>query len=264
MTELLPNHLAGRWQTGGGPGTPLLDPVLGTELVRVSNAGLDLEAGYAYARDEGGPALRALTYAQRAGLLSAIVDVLKANRDRYFDIALANSGTTKQDSAVDIDGAIFTVGQYARWGSSLGAARWLPDGETVPLAKDGAFLSRHVQVPTRGLALFINAFNFPAWGLWEKTAPALLSGVPVVAKPATATAWLTQAMVADVIAAGILPAGALSVVCGSAQGLLSPLRPFDVVPSSTLRVAFGASAMAAPWPISVAACTCVVGSNRQA
>jgi len=229
MSELLPNHLAGRWQTGGGPGTPLFDPVLGTELVRVSNAGLDLEAAYAYARDEGGAALRALTYAQRAGLLSGIVDVLKANRDRYFDIALANSGTTRQDSAVDIDGAIFTLGQYARWGASLGGTHWLPDGETVPLAKDGAFRSRHVQVPTRGLALFINAFNFPAWGLWEKAAPALLSGVPVVAKPATATAWLTQAMVADVIAAGILPAGALSVVCGSAQGLLSPLQPFDVV-----------------------------------
>lgn len=229
MTELLPNHLAGRWQTGGDPGTPLFDPVLGTELVRVSSTGLDLEAAYAYARDEGGPALRAMTYAQRATLLSSIVEALKANRDRYFDIAQANSGTTRPDSAVDIDGAIFTLGQYARWGASLGDRHWLADGETVPMAKDGSFLSRHVRVPTRGLALFINAFNFPAWGLWEKAAPALLSGVPVVAKPATATAWLTQAMVADVIAAGILPAGALSVVCGGARGLLSPLQPFDVV-----------------------------------
>jgi len=229
MSELLPNYVAGRWQAGTGPGTPLLDPVLGTELARVSSAGLDLEAAYAHAREQGGAALRALTYAQRAGLLAAVADVLKANRDRYFDIALANSGTTRRDSAVDIDGALFTLGQYARWGAALGDARWMVDGEAVPLAKDGSFRSRHVLVPTRGLALFINAFNFPAWGLWEKAAPALLSGVPVIAKPATATAWLAQAMVADVIAAGVLPSGALSIVCGSAQGLLSPLQPFDVV-----------------------------------
>ncbi|MDX3907245.1 MAG: 3,4-dehydroadipyl-CoA semialdehyde dehydrogenase [Pigmentiphaga sp.] len=229
MSELLPNYLAGQWQSGDGPGTPLFDPVLGTELVRVSSSGLDLQGGYAYARDEGGGALRALTYAQRAGMLAAVVDVLKANRDRYFEIALANSGTTRQDSAVDIDGAIFTLGQYARWGAALGDTRWMGDGDTVPLAKDGSFRSRHVLVPTRGLALFINAFNFPAWGLWEKAAPALLSGVPVVVKPATTTAWLTHAMVADVVAAGVLPAGALSIVCGSARGLLSPLQPFDVV-----------------------------------
>lgn len=229
MSTLLPNFLAGRWQAGDGPGAPLFDPVSGAELARVSSAGLDLAAACEYARREGGTALRALTYRERAGLLAAIADVLKANRDRYFDIALANSGTTHRDSAVDIDGAIFTLGQYARWGTELGDARWLPDGEAVPLAKDGSFRSQHVSVPVRGLALFINAFNFPAWGLWEKAAPALLSGVPVVAKPATATAWLAQAMVADVIAAGVLPPGALSIACGSARGLLDALQPFDVV-----------------------------------
>ncbi|MFM2057337.1 MAG: hypothetical protein RLY71_1722, partial [Pseudomonadota bacterium] len=166
---------------------------------------------------------------QRAGLLGAIVKVLQANRDAYFDIATANSGTVKNDSAVDIDGAIYTLGVYAKLGDGLGDARVLLDGDVTALAKGGVFGSQHAQVPTSGLALFINAFNFPSWGLWEKAAPALLSGVPVVIKPATATAWLTQRMVRDVIDAGVLPAGALSVVCGSSAGLLDALQPFDVL-----------------------------------
>lgn len=229
MTELLPNHLGGRWTAGTGAGTALLDPVLGTELVRVDATGLDLAGGFAFARDHGGAALRALTYRQRGELLAAVVKVLQANRDAYYEIAVANSGTVKNDSAVDIDGAIYTLSTYAKLAATLPDATWLPDGSTVPLAKDGVFQSAHVQVPVRGLALFINAFNFPAWGLWEKAAPALLSGVPVVVKPATATAWLTQRMVKDVVDAGVLPAGALNVVCGSSAGLLDALRPMDVL-----------------------------------
>ncbi|MEX8517693.1 MAG: 3,4-dehydroadipyl-CoA semialdehyde dehydrogenase [Leptothrix sp. (in: b-proteobacteria)] len=229
MTELLANHLGGRWTTGSGAGTALFDPVLGTELVRVDAGGLDLAAGFDFARRQGGAALRALTYRQRAGLLSAIVKVLQTNRDAYYEIATANSGTVKNDSAVDIDGAIYTLGVYAKLGDGLGDARVLLDGEVTALAKGGVFGSQHVQVPTTGLALFINAFNFPSWGLWEKAAPALLSGVPVVIKPATASAWLTQRMVRDVIDAGVLPAGALSVICGSSNGLLDALQPFDVL-----------------------------------
>ncbi|MEY8876805.1 MAG: 3,4-dehydroadipyl-CoA semialdehyde dehydrogenase [Leptothrix sp. (in: b-proteobacteria)] len=229
MTELLANHLGGRWTSGNGAGTALFDPVLGTELVRVDAGGLDLAAGFDFARRQGGAALRALSYRQRAGLLGAVVKVLQANRDAYYEIATANSGTVKNDSAVDIDGAIYTLGVYAKLGDALGDSRVLLDGEVTSLAKGGVFGSQHVQVPTSGLALFINAFNFPAWGLWEKAAPALLSGVPVVIKPATATAWLTQRMVKDVIDAGVLPAGALSVVCGSSAGLLDALQPFDVL-----------------------------------
>lgn len=228
-TELLQNHVAGRWQAGTGAGTPLVDPVLGTELVRVDATGLDLPAAFAFARQTGGAALRALSYRERAGLLAAIVKVLQANRDAYYDIATANSGTVKNDSAVDIDGGIFTLGQYAKWGESLGDAHALKDGEPVRLGREPLFQSQHVQVPVQGVALFINAFNFPAWGLWEKAAPALLSGVPVIVKPATATAWLTQRMVRDVIDAGVLPPGALSIVCGSSAGLMDALTPFDLV-----------------------------------
>ena len=229
MTELLHNHLGGRWQPGQGQGSALVDPVLGNELVRVSSAGLDLAEGFAHARDQGGVALRALSYAQRAALLAETAAVLQTHRAEYDAISTANSGTTRRDSAVDIDGALFTIGQYARWGGTLGDSHLLLDGAPARLGKDPAFQSRHVMLPTRGVALFINAFNFPAWGLWEKAAPALLSGVPVIVKPATATAWLTQRMVADVIAAGIWPSGALSVVCGSSAGLMDALQPFDLV-----------------------------------
>ena len=228
-STLLPNYFAGRWQTASDAGTPLLDPVLGHELVRVSSQGLDLEQGFSFAREQGGRALRALSYRARAGLLGAIVKVLLANRASYDEIATANSGTTIKDSAVDIDGAIFTLGYYAKQGEAMGDARVLLDGPAARMAKDPLFQSQHVMVPTHGVALFINAFNFPAWGLWEKAAPALLSGVPVIVKPATATAWLTQRMVKDVVDAGILPAGALSVVCGSSAGLMDALQPFDVV-----------------------------------
>lgn len=227
--ERLHNHLGGRWIAGTGAGTALIDPVLGHELVQVDAAGLDLAGGFAFARDTGGAALRALTYRQRGELLAAIGKVLQSHRDTYYEIATANSGTVKNDSAVDIDGGLYTLGTYAKLAASLPDAHYLPDGDAVSLAKDGSFASQHVQVPTRGLALFINAFNFPSWGLWEKAAPALLSGVPVVVKPATATAWLTQRMVKDVIDAGILPPGALNIVCGSSAGLLDALTPFDVL-----------------------------------
>ncbi len=229
MTELLSNYLGGRWQAGTGAGTPLFDPVLGTELVRVDATGLDLAAGFAFARERGGAALRALSYRRRASLLSDALKLLQARRDAYYEIALANSGTVKNDSAVDIDGGLFTLGSYAKLGDTLGERHFMLDGEMARLGKETLFQSQHVLTPTRGVALFINAFNFPAWGLWEKAAPALLSGVPVIIKPATATAWLTQRMVRDVVEAGVFPAGALSVICGSSAGLMDQLQPFDVV-----------------------------------
>lgn len=229
MTERLLNYLGGQWQAGTGAGTALLDPVLGTELVHVDATGLDLAGGFAFAREQGGQALRALTYRQRAAMLGAAQKVLQSHRDAYYDISTANSGTVKNDTAVDVDGALFTLGSYAKMGDALGDQHFMLDGDPTRLGKDPLFQSQHVLTPTRGVALFINAFNFPAWGLWEKAAPALLSGVPVIVKPATATAWLTQRMVKDVVDAGIFPAGAISIVCGSAAGLMDLLQPFDVV-----------------------------------
>lgn len=229
MSELLSNYVSGQWQAGTGAGTVLRDPVLGTELVRVDATGLDLKAAFQFARETGGAALRALTYKQRAAMLSAAVKVLQSHRDAYYDISVANSGTVKNDTAVDVDGGIYTLGVYAKLGESLGDRHHLVDGEAARLGKEPLFQSQHILTPTRGVALFINAFNFPSWGLWEKAAPALLSGVPIIVKPATTTAWLTQRMVKDVVDAGIFPAGAISIVCGSSAGLLDPLEAFDVV-----------------------------------
>ena len=146
-TPLLPNFLGGQWHTGSGAGTPLFDPVLGTEIARVSSAGLDLAAGFHFAREQGGKALRTLSYGERAGLLAAIVKVLQANRDAYYEIATANSGTTTKDSAVDIDGGIFTLGTYAKQGEALGDAKCLLDGERIRMGKDPLFQTQHVLNP---------------------------------------------------------------------------------------------------------------------
>ena len=168
----------------------------------------------------GGPALRALSYAERAKLLGAVADVLAANRARYEEIAIANSGNTKIDAAIDIDGGIGTLKYYARLGASLGDAKALLDDKPVRLAKAENFQAIHLLAPRRGVAVHINAFNFPSWGLWEKAACALLSGVPMLAKPASATCLLSHQMVRDVVAAKVLPDGALSLLCGGIGDLL--------------------------------------------
>jgi 3,4-dehydroadipyl-CoA semialdehyde dehydrogenase len=229
MTEMLANYIGGEWACGEGAGTPLFDPVTGTELVRVSGDGLDLKRAYDFARHTGQPGLAELSYEGRARALSACVAILKQNRDRYLDISLQNSGTTAADSSIDVDGAIFTLGYYAKVGAALGTGKFMRDGEATSLAKDGSFSTQHIMVPKRGMALLINAFNFPAWGLWEKAAPALLSGLPIVVKPATSTCWLTQQMVHDVVKAGVLPTGAISLFCGRTTGILDPLEPGDVL-----------------------------------
>jgi 3,4-dehydroadipyl-CoA semialdehyde dehydrogenase len=225
----LNNYLVGKWTAGQGDGETLVDPVRGVELARASSTGVDYSAALHHSRSVGGPALRELTYAHRAGLLAKIADVLAANRDAYYQIALENSGSPKSDAAIDIDGAIFTLKYYAREGAALGESRMLRHGELTKLGKDDSFQALHLGLPLRGAALLINAFNFPSWGLWEKAAPALLSGVPVFAKPATATAWLTQRMVEDVVKANVLPEGALSIVCGRAGDLLDHATGDDVI-----------------------------------
>ena len=226
---LLPNYLSGEWTVGKGAVIPLLDPVRGTELARVSSEGANYGAALRHARSVGGPALRSLSYRERAQLLEHVAQVLASKRETYYQIALENSGSPKSDAAIDIEGAIFTLKYFARLGSALGTGRFLQEGEPTSLAKNDAYQTLHVGTPLRGAAVLINAFNFPAWGLWEKAAPALLSGVPVFAKPASATAWLAQRMVEDVIAASVLPAGALSISCGRAGDLLDHVESEDIV-----------------------------------
>src|SRR5262247_984928 len=227
--ERLESFVGGRWSPGAGIETDLINPVDGTVLATASARELDLAAALDFARTRGGPALRALTFAQRARLIGAVADVLVANRARYEAIAIANSGNTKTDAAIDIDGGIGTLKYYARLGGTLADASVLVDDKPVRLSKAENFQAIHVLSPRRGVAVHINAFNFPSWGLWEKAAVSLLAGLPVLAKPASATALLAHAMVKDVIAAKVLPEGALSVLCGSAGELLGTLTGDDVV-----------------------------------
>ena len=225
----LPNYANGQWIEGAGAGEPLIDPVTGDELANVSSQGVNLEAALAFARAHGGPALRRLTYSQRTELLSKISDVLAANRDEYFRLSLLNLGANQADASFDVDGALYTMKYYSKIGRALAEGNMLKEGALVPLSKSNAFVGQHFLMPTKGAAVFINAFNFPAWGLCEKAAPALLSGVPIVVKPASPTAWLTHRMVEDIVKADILPPGAISIICGSARDLLGHVREEDII-----------------------------------
>jgi 3,4-dehydroadipyl-CoA semialdehyde dehydrogenase len=226
---MLPNYVSGEWREGTGAGDPLIDPVTGDELARISSQGIDLRAALEFARSSGGTALRQCTYRERAQLVAKIADALAANRDEYFRLSLLNSGATQADASFDVDGAIYTMKHYAKIGQALVDGKMLKEGAVVPLSKTGAFVGQHFLTPTKGAAVFINAFNFPAWGFCEKAAPALLAGVPIVVKPASATAWLTHRMVEDIVKAGVLPEGAISILCGSARDLLDHVCESDII-----------------------------------
>jgi 3,4-dehydroadipyl-CoA semialdehyde dehydrogenase len=227
--KMLQSYLGGKWQAGAERGAPLVNPCDGTVLAWASSQGLDLRAALDYSRNVGGPELRRLTYAQRAELLGKIADLLATRRDQWYEIARQNSGNTKADAAIDVDGSIGTLKYFAKLGAKLGDAHMLRAGSPMRLARDQNFQGLHVGVPLDGVAVHINAFNFPAWGLWEKAAVSLLAGVPVLSKPATSTAWLAQEMVHAVIDAGLLPPGSLSVLCGSANLLPMYLQLGDAV-----------------------------------
>src|SRR3954451_1670082 len=228
-TQKLESYLSGCWSGGEGVETHLVDPVYGEELATASARGLDLAGALAFARREGQGALRAMNYGARAKLVGAVADVLAVNRAKYEAIAIANSGNTKADAAIDIDGGIGTLKFYARLATGLGEARTLLDEKPVRLAKAENFQAIHLMVPRRGVAIHINAFNFPSWGLWEKAGVALIAGMPVFAKPASATAMLAHEMVRDVIAANVLPAGTLNLLVGGAGDLLDHVTSDDVI-----------------------------------
>lgn len=225
---ILSNYISGEWKHGLGSGIPLIDPVNGEHLAHASSDGLALAQALEFSRERGTSLLQKLSYKQRSELLTRIAEVLTAHRDEYYEICLRNMGATKGDAAFDVDGAIYTLKHFAKAGQNL-HGRMIKDGGLVPLSKTGVFQGQHFLKPLEGTAILINAFNFPAWGLWEKAAPALLSGVAVFVKPATPTAWLAQRMVEDVIKAAILPEGVLSIICGSAGNLLDHITSQDVI-----------------------------------
>jgi 3,4-dehydroadipyl-CoA semialdehyde dehydrogenase len=225
----LESYVEGRWQAGSGEGRPLVNPVTGEKLAEADSTGLDMLAALRHARVKGGMALGDMSFAERGVLLRNVADVLTANREKYYDIARRNSGNTKTDASIDIDGGIGTLKYYARIGKGLANRRLIQEAGEDQLAAEPVFFSRHYWASRPGVAIQINAFNFPSWGMWEKIAVATIAGVPSIAKPATATALLSHEMMRDVTAAGIVPEGAFNLVCGSGEGLVEVAGATDSI-----------------------------------
>ena len=229
MTRVLNSYLSGAFVTGSGRTATLYDPSHGTPVATTSTEGLDIKGGLEFARTKGGPALRELTFVQRGQLLSAMASALHEHRDELLDLARLNGGNTRGDAKFDIDGATGTLAYYGKLGSKLGDRTFFVDGDSEQLARNPRYIGQHLRVPRQGVAVHINAFNFPAWGFGEKAAVALLAGMPVLCKPATSTALVTARMFEILAAADVLPPGAVSLLCGSAGDLLDHLGPQDAV-----------------------------------
>lgn len=227
--QQLASFLSGAWQYGRGHARKIHHAISGEALWEVSSDGLDMAAARRYAIEQGGAALHRMTFVERAAMLKAVAKHLLAHKESFYTLS-AQTGATRADSWVDIEGGIGTLFTYA----SLGA-RELPDDtlwpedELIPLSKAGGFAARHVLTAKSGVAVHINAFNFPCWGMLEKLAPTWLAGMPAIIKPATASAQVTQAMVKCIVESGLVPAGAISLICGGAGDLLAQLDFQDVV-----------------------------------
>jgi len=229
MAPTLRSYVSGAWHQPSDDGMPLHDAVTGELVAQVSSAGVDMAAALDHGRREGGSALRELTFHQRAALLKALASSLREHRDELYALS-ARTGSTKADSLFDVDGGIGALFGYSSKGK-----RELPDGTVYvdgavePLGRGGTFVGQHICTPLRGVAVQINAYNFPVWGPLEKFAQAFLAGVPSLVKPASPTAFLTARLVELMLESQLLPEGALQLVCGSAGDLFDHLTEQDSV-----------------------------------
>lgn len=224
----LHNYILGKWTPHDGEGLPQYNAITGELVATSSSEGLDFADILEYGRRVGGPALRKMTFPERGRMLKALALHLTDIKKKYYGISYW-TGATKADSWVDIDGGIGTLFAYASLRRKFPDSPFYVDGETANLSKEGTFIGQHIMVPKQGIAIHINAFNFPIWGMLEKISVNLLAGVPAIVKPSELTSFLTEAMVRDIIASGILPPGALQLVNGSGVGILEPVTSQDVV-----------------------------------
>lgn len=225
----LQNYALGQWVLGTSAGTDLFHAVTGEKVAEASSAGLDFKAMLDYARSVGGPKLRRMTFHQRALMLKEMARYLSERKDALYALSTA-TGATKGDSWIDIDGGIGTFFVYASKGRrEFPNETFFVDGAPEAISKNGTFVGRHVCVPLEGVAVHINAFNFPVWGMMEKMAPSLLAGVPCIVKPATLTSFLTEAAFRMMLESRIFPEGAVQLICGSAGDLLDHLECQDAV-----------------------------------
>ena len=224
----LENYITGNWITGDGDGQQLFNAVTGDSIGNASTKGLDFASITEYARKVGNPALRKMTFHQRGNMLKALAIFLRNHLPEFYAISY-QSGATKADSWVDIEGGIGNLFANASLRRKLPDETFAIDGESHNLSKLGTFMGTHILVPKEGVAIHINAFNFPVWGMLEKIAVNLLAGMPCIVKPATVTSYLTEAVVKKIIASKILPEGALQLICGSAGDLLDHVTSQDVI-----------------------------------
>lgn len=226
--QQIQNFALGQWLSGNTEGEILKDASTGEIIASVSSAGLDFEQMLSYGRTTGGKVLRNLSFQQRGLMLKALAMFLLERKDKYYTISY-QTGATKVDSWIDIEGGIGNLFANASLRRRFPDTSFYVDGEHAPLSKGGSFIGQHIMVPKRGVAIHINAFNFPIWGMLEKIAVNLLAGMPCIVKPASLTSYLTEAMVRDIIASNILPEGCLQLVSGSARGILDHVESQDVV-----------------------------------
>jgi oxepin-CoA hydrolase/3-oxo-5,6-dehydrosuberyl-CoA semialdehyde dehydrogenase len=224
----LDNLICGNWQPMGSSPQTLLDAIHGREIAQSDNSDVDVAAAFAYGRSVGSAGLRRLTFQERGRMLKALALHLMSEKAKFYPIS-AHTGATKSDSWVDIEGGIGTLFAYASLRKQLPDLPYLIDGEPIGLSKEGTFIAQHIATPKRGVALHINAFNFPVWGMLEKVAVNWLAGMPTIVKPATITSYVTHAVVKSIHDSGILPAGAIQLTCGSGRGLLDHVGSQDVV-----------------------------------
>jgi oxepin-CoA hydrolase / 3-oxo-5,6-dehydrosuberyl-CoA semialdehyde dehydrogenase len=226
---VLGSYVNGSWMSPSAEGAPLLDAVTGERVATISSAGIDMRAALGYGRAVGGPGLRGLTFHERAAILKSLSQFLREHRPELYALS-ARTGATLSDARFDVDGGIGVLASYASQGRrELPADTVLLDGDAAQLGKGGQFLGQHILTPRHGVAVQINAFNFPVWGPLEKFAPAFLAGVPSLVKPASSTAYLTARLVGLIIESGLLPAGSLQLICGSAGDLLDHLTDQDLL-----------------------------------
>lgn len=224
----LQNYAQGEWVAGTGSGQALFNSITGEQVAEASSEGLDFAEMMNYARSVGGPALRKMTFHERGRMLKALAMFLLKNKEKYYELSYA-TGATRTDSWIDIEGGIGNLFSNASLRKQFPDETYYLDGEAAGLSKNGTFIGHHIMVPKRGVAIHINAFNFPIWGMLEKIAVNFLAGVPAIVKPATVTSFLTELMVRDIVESGILPKGSLQLICGSARGILDSVTSQDVV-----------------------------------
>lgn len=227
MSIVLENYVQDRFAAGDGGFATLYDPTTEAPLASCSTRGVDFAAALDHARRVGGNSLRGMTFAERGAFLLSVSRALHQHREVLVELAIRNGGNTRSDAKFDIDGATGTLAWYGKLGETLGARRVLVDGSAEGLARNPRYIGQHVLVPRQGAAVHINAFNFPAWGLFEKAAVAWLAGVPVITKPATSTALVAWQAVRYLVEAAVLPPGVLTLLCGSTGDLLEHMGPQD-------------------------------------